>query len=106
VRPQAAAEAGVRGDQPGAEGEAADLSPIIGEFSPAEAPAAGGTALVIRGENLDAAQVTVDGVPARILDAAGHLVIVELPEAGPGMAIVRVTNRDGRFAFKAFRYTR
>jgi hypothetical protein len=106
ARPRAGEDAAVRADDPGAESEAAQ-GPVLGEFSPTEAPVAGGAALVIRGENLDVAQVTIDGTPARILDSAAHLVVVEVPEGGPGQAIVKVTNRDGRFAFRAgFRYTR
>ncbi|HET9595543.1 MAG TPA: ferritin family protein [Anaeromyxobacteraceae bacterium] len=107
ARPRAAEEAARRTEEAdtGRESEA-EASPVIGELSPGEAPASGGAAVVIRGENLDAAQVTVDGIPARILDAAGHLVVIELPEAGPGQAVVRVTNRDGRFALKGFRLTR
>jgi rubrerythrin len=104
---------GREADEPGgaaagaeASGAEAAASPVIEEVSPQEAPASGGTAVVIRGKDLNPAHVTVGGTPGRILDATEYMVIVELPAANAGQVAIVVTNRDGRSAISgSFRYT-
>jgi IPT/TIG domain len=80
--------------------------PVIDDVWPDKAPASGGDKVVIRGKNLQAAQVVFGLSPARILAQSDDAVTVAAPAAGAGQVAIVVTNRDGNYAVagSAFRY--
>jgi hypothetical protein len=88
--------------------ESASAKPVIEDVWPDKAPASGGEKVVIRGKNLQAAQVVFGLTPAHILGAAEDAVMVAAPPAGAGQVAIVVTNRDGSYAIAggAFSYYR
>ena len=86
-RPDAAAEAG--------------SPPVIADVWPDKGPASGGDRVVIRGKDLQAAQVVFGLAPARILESSDERLVVAAPAAGAGRVAVVVTNRDGHYAVAA-----
>jgi hypothetical protein len=88
---------------PDAEGSA---KPVIDDVWPNKGPASGGERIVIRGRNLQAAQIVFGTTPAHIMEASEDKVTVAAPAAGAGQVAVVVTNRDGNYAVaeSAFQY--
>jgi hypothetical protein len=79
--------------------------PVIDEVSPSQAPAAGGTAVTLRGRNLRALQVMFGPVPARIVGASADAVTVIAPPARAGEVAVALTNGDGSYDIAALPFT-
>jgi hypothetical protein len=81
-------------------GSDANPKPIIEDVWPDKAPASGGERVVIRGKNLQAAQVVFGLVPARIIDinAAQDTLTVVVPASAAGRVAIVVTNSDGNYA--------
>ncbi len=86
-RPDAVAEAG--------------SPPVIADVWPDKGPASGGDRVVIRGKDLQAAQVVFGLAPARILESSDERLVVAAPAAGAGRVAIVVTNRDGHYAVAA-----
>ena len=82
---------------PGAE---AGAKPIIEDVWPVKGPVSGGDRVVIRGKNLDAAQVVFGLAPAQIISVseAHDTLTVAVPACGAGQVAIVVTNRDGNYA--------
>jgi hypothetical protein len=82
------------------------MNPVIEDVWPAKAPASGGDKVVIRGKNLEAAQVLFGVAPAQIVEAAEDHITVAAPSADAGLVAIVVTNRDGNYALAggAFHY--
>jgi hypothetical protein len=86
-----------------AEGSA---KPVIDDVWPDKAPSSGGERVVIRGRNLQTAQIVFGLVPARIIEASDDKVTVAAPAAGAEQVAIVLTNRDGNYAVaaNAFQY--
>jgi IPT/TIG domain len=80
--------------------------PVIADVWPDKGPASGGDRVVIRGKDLQAAQVVFGLVPAVILEASDDHLVVAAPAGGAGRVAIVVTNRDGHYAVAdgAFQY--
>jgi len=93
--------------RPAARAEAA-APPEIADVWPKEGPEAGGEVVVIKGRNLQPAQVLFGMVPARVLEASPEAVKVAVPGSGAGEVPIVLTNADGAYAvaMHAFRYYR
>jgi hypothetical protein len=76
----------------------AGAKPFIEDIWPDKAPASGGDRIVLRGKNLQAAQVVFGLAPAKILDASTDRLTVAAPAASAGEVAIVVTNRDGSYA--------
>jgi hypothetical protein len=68
---------------------------------PTKVPSSGGERVVIRGKNLQVAQVVFGLTPAHIIDASEDKVIVAAPAVGAGEVAIVLTNRDGNYAVSA-----
>jgi rubrerythrin len=89
---------------------AADATPeaAIEDVWPDKTSEAGGERVVIRGQNLQPAQILFGMVPATIVEVARDHIVVIAPAAKEGEVKIVVTNRDGSYAIAAdaFRYYR
>jgi hypothetical protein len=85
---------------------AASAPPVIEGVWPDRGPSSGGDRVVIRGRNLQAAQVVFGLSLAPILSETDETVVVASPGGEEGLAAIVVTNRDGNYAIvaEAFRY--
>lgn len=91
---QAVKEGILRGGQ--LQGAAASTPPTLAAVTPNTGPAAGGTAVIITGTNLDSIMsVTFDGAPATITHQTPSALEVTTPAGQAGVADVVVTTRDG-----------
>jgi rubrerythrin len=76
----------------------ANPQPIIEDVWPNKTAETGGERVVIRGTNLQAAQVLFGMVPATIVEVAPDQIVVTAPPAEAGDVAIVVTNRDGSYA--------
>lgn len=76
----------------------ANPKPVIEDVWPDKGPTSGGDRVVIRGRNLEAAQVLFGLTPATILSASEDELTVATPAVGVGEVPIVVTNRDGNYA--------
>jgi rubrerythrin len=76
----------------------ASPTPLIEDVWPDKGPVTGGDHVVIRGKNLQAAQVLFGLVPGTIIEASEDHVTVAAPESDAGPVSIVVTNRDGNYA--------
>ena len=72
--------------------------PVIDDVWPNKGPSSGGERVVIRGRNLQAAQIVIGLAPAHIIEASEDKVTIVAPAAGAGAAAIVLTNRDGTYA--------
>ena len=72
--------------------------PVIEDVWPDKGAASGGAEVVIRGKNLQPAQILFGLAPARIIRETPESVTVAVPPSGAGHVGVVVTNRDGNYA--------
>ena len=84
----------------------ANAKPVIEDVWPDKGPSSGGDRIVIRGRNLQAAQVLFGLTPATIIKESESELTVSAPAAGVGEVPIVVTNRDGNYAIAGtvFRY--
>jgi hypothetical protein len=75
--------------------------PVIGDVWPNKGPASGGERVVIRGSNLQAAQIVFGRTPAHIIEASEDKVTVVAPAAAAEDVTIVLTNRDGNYAVAA-----
>jgi hypothetical protein len=80
--------------------------PVVEDVWPDKAAAAGGAQVVIRGKNLQPAQILFGLAPARIISESAEKVVVAAPPSNAGEVGIVVTNRDGNYAVAggAFKY--
>jgi hypothetical protein len=86
---------------PGAE---ASASPVIEDVWPVKAPVTGGGKVVLRGKNLQVAQVVFGMAPAKVIEATEDELTVAAPEGSAGEVAIVVTNRDGNYAVAGARF--
>lgn len=73
-------------------------APEVAGISPGRGPAAGGTAVTLRGRHLRVVQVMFGAAPARISRAGPGEVVVVAPPGRAGPVRIAVTNADGTWA--------
>src|SRR5690349_528659 len=74
---------------------AAASQPTIDDVYPTKGAVKGGEKVVIRGNNLDAAQVVFGATPARMLKVTADAITVAAPAEEAGTVTIVVTSRSG-----------
>jgi hypothetical protein len=75
----------------------ASTKPVIDDVWPNKGPSSGGERIVIRGRNLQAAQIVFGLIPARIIEASEDKVTLAAPAVAAGQVAIVLTNRDGNY---------
>lgn len=79
-------------------------TPVVTTVSPSGGTRLGGTTVVIVGQNLAGAQVTIGGAPLVVTTQTANAIVGTTPAGAPGPAVLRVLQPTGCQATSTFTY--